>query len=158
MNCEASAIPTFSMRARLSLKERISKLMRLSLFGFSGSCIEPVVFKSRYSNLLQFKLRREHRFYNYCTCDLGYLMSKTIAWIVFTFMISSSRTDLISRSSKLQIYPDVWMGSYAPKWQKIKIPGLTTKKQSTFKEQGTTFWTETNSKWMSHISLRGTTK
>ncbi len=26
-------------------------------------------------------------------------------------MISSSRTDLISRSSKLQIYPDVWIGS-----------------------------------------------
>lgn len=26
-------------------------------------------------------------------------------------MISSSRTDLISRSSKLQMYPDVWMGS-----------------------------------------------
>lgn len=26
-------------------------------------------------------------------------------------MISSSRTDLISRSSKLQMYPDVWIGS-----------------------------------------------
>lgn len=26
-------------------------------------------------------------------------------------MISSSRADLISRSSKLQMYPDVWMGS-----------------------------------------------
>lgn len=38
MNCEASSIPTFSINARLSLRERISKLMRLSLLGLSGSC------------------------------------------------------------------------------------------------------------------------
>lgn len=38
MNCEASSMPTFSISDRLSLRERISKLMRLSLFGLSGSC------------------------------------------------------------------------------------------------------------------------
>lgn len=40
MNCEASSMPTFSISALLSLRERISKLKRLSLFGRSGFCKE----------------------------------------------------------------------------------------------------------------------
>lgn len=46
MNCEASSIPTFSMSARLSRRERISKLMRLSLLGLSGSCKTTSIIQS----------------------------------------------------------------------------------------------------------------
>lgn len=35
--------------------------------------------------------------------------------LLVTFRISSNRTDLISKSSKLQIYPEVWIGSFKDK-------------------------------------------
>lgn len=59
-------------------------------------------------------------------------------------MISSSRADLISRSSKLQMYPDVWIGSC--KFMKgirvkICIKGTSTKIVS---QCNTTSWTPTS--------------
>lgn len=56
---------------------------------------------------------------------------------MFTFMISSSRTDLISRSSKLQMYPDVWIGScfflrYKPLLQQLLNPYFVSTRQSSW--------------------------